>query len=128
MQDWAKMAPAKRTDILGTLVAAQREAGGEQATTKLVLMSDLLEDDGEVRFADDPHFASVDQARAYAVGQETKLGLSGIWLNVTFVTLRSREIAGLAPERIRAVDVFWIETLGVQSINKPIAGNLSGSK
>jgi hypothetical protein len=87
MKNWAMMAPAKPTDILGTLVIAHQEAGDDLVKTKLVVMSDILEDDGEVMFLSDPHFGSVRQARMYATRLAATLGLANTCSDVSLVLL-----------------------------------------
>ena len=110
LRDWAMSHPSAHTDILGTLQVAQQEAEGRQAgNTRLIVLSDFIEDDGKWNFATDQSVGSVALAIRLAdrTGRQVKLPFSSIFLG----QVRSRDSERLSTSRLDAVEAFWDELL-----------------
>jgi len=113
MKDWAKRNPASHTDILGTLeISGQQIDQMKSAYTKLVVMSDFLEDDGQINFTRDRALTSVVAARASADDLAKHRVHPFRTDGVSLERLRSRDRAALSNMRLEAVDAFWEEFLG----------------
>lgn len=106
MKAWAKQNLSPKTDILGTLAVAQEEDGAKPSSTKLIIMSDFLEDDGETKFSTEPALASTELAIHFADQVHRKLRMHS-WAEIETHVLRSPDAAALPAQRMRAIDAFW---------------------
>jgi hypothetical protein len=123
LRNWAISHPSARTDILGTLQVAQQEgAGGEEGNTKLIVLSDFIEDDGKWSFLRDQDVGSVAPALRLADSTRchVKLQFSSIFLG----HVRSRDSEALSTSRWDAVEAFWGELLKLP--NQQIAIHTDG--
>jgi len=112
MRDWAKRNPAKHTDILGSLDIASHEIVSTSSTsTELLVLSDFLEDDGQLNFVTDRALAYSSTAYALAVAQEERSPLALHNICISTIRLRSRDFATLSHARQTAVDTFWVAIL-----------------
>ena len=110
LRNWATSHPSALTDILGTLLVAQQEVAERQAdTTRLIVLSDFIEDDGKWNFSTDQNLGSVvlalrlsDRARCHV-----ELQFSSVFLG----QVRSRDSERLPMSRLDAVEAFWDELL-----------------
>ena len=98
-----------RTDLLGSLDVARQELAtlSTGGVRRLVIVSDFIEDDGELRFTSDPSLANAARARAFAARLRVthQFALQGV--AVCLGRLESVEFASLPPERQSAIDAFW---------------------
>jgi hypothetical protein len=80
-------------------------------STELIIMSDFLEDEGQLNFVTNRSMTSTPTARALAKREAAKheLGIRGATVHLT--RLHSRESGSLPSSRIDAVDAFWHELL-----------------
>ena len=110
LRDWAISHPSAHTDILGTLQVAQQEATEREAgNTRLIVLSDFIEDDGKWSFLTDQDVGSVALALRFADSTRchVKLQFSSIFLGL----VRSRDSEALSTSRWDAVEAFWGELL-----------------
>ena len=77
---------------------------------QLILASDLLEDEPEYRFTDDPRLRTPEEAKRLATRVQKQFpGLKFSKLSV--LRMRSKDAGKLSPERSKAVDAVWSELL-----------------
>lgn len=101
--------PGQRTDLLGAVRVASQEFGPESDGSQrfLLVLSDLLQDDGTMNFATLAELRT--EARSRALAQRlASLGhpdLRGV--RAYLGMLESTCFARLSPERRRAVQTFW---------------------
>lgn len=102
--------PGERTDIVGTLPVATEEFADDFSQTHrvLILLSDLIEDDGELNFRTDPKIADKEAAQKLAHRMPKADLLASKSIRVYLGELRSRELASLRKERRTAIRQFWI--------------------
>ena len=98
-----------RTDIFGALDAARQELGSLPKGTRrrLILVSDLLEDDGEYDFATDSSLANPSRAHRLASRLRAAHGFSLQGTPLCVGRLASIDYGRLAPERRTAIEMFW---------------------
>jgi hypothetical protein len=123
LRNWATSHPSAHTDILGTLQVAQQEVAGRQAgNTRLIVLSDFIDDDGKWNFATDQDVSSIAPALRLADSTRchVKLQFSSIFLG----HVRSRDSERLSPSRLDAGEAFWDELL--KPPNKQIAVHTDG--
>jgi len=125
MKDWAKRNTASHTDILGTLeIAGQQSDQTQGNNTRLIVLSDFIEDDDKLNFSRDRPLASVVATRELADGLAQHRAHPLRAAVVSLERLRSRDSVALSNERLNTVDVFWKEFLkenGI-SVNSVIHG------
>lgn len=110
MKEWAISHPSAHTDILGTLQVAQQEfIASRPCNSKLVLLSDFLEDDGKWNFVTDQTFGSVTRSRHWAKGMRAKSQFQ--FPSVFLGRVRSRDGDVISTSRWDAVETFWGELL-----------------
>lgn len=103
-------AEPNRTDILGALDAARQELETfpKGNATRLIVVSDFIEDDGRYRFTSGPALA--DPARAHTLAARVRAE-HGFALKREAVLclgrLESTDYGPLPPERKQAVNAFW---------------------
>jgi len=98
-----------RTDILGTLDAARQEfsavpTGSER---RLIIVSDLLEDEASLRFVSAPQLANAPRARTLAVMLRSERQFTLRDVPICLGRLESSDFAPLSPQRKDAVQAFW---------------------
>jgi hypothetical protein len=106
LRDWAISHPSAHTDILGTLQVAEQEVAERQAgNTRLIVLSDFIEDDDKWNFATDEDLRAVAPALRLAdhTGRHVKSPFSSIFLG----QVRSRDSEALPTSRLDAVEAFW---------------------
>ena len=106
----AMKAPGARTDILGSISLAEQEIRPDFGTTKeiVVILSDFIQDDGEVEFVRDRRLDDRAAAEEFArqMAKKDKLDFGGI--PVYLGVLKSREFTGCSRNRRSAILGFWI--------------------
>ena len=109
LRAWAISHPSVHTDILGTLQVAEQEMEPAVCGTKLIVLSDFIEDDGRWNFATDQALGSVALARRLADSARLhqKVPFSSAFLG----RVRSRDSERLSTPRRDAVEAFWGELL-----------------
>lgn len=102
-----------RTDILGTLDVVRQEfaAVPKNSNRRLIILSDLLEDDPSYRFVQAPQLTNAGRARAFAAALRTEQGFALPGVLVCLGRLESSDFASLSPKRKEAVQAFWAEYL-----------------
>ena len=93
---------AAEEHILGTLAVAQQETGPDSPNTKLITLSDFLDDDGRLNLVADKDLVSIALARRLADRErfEPQTQCSSVFLG----HLRSRDSEGLSTSRLDAVE------------------------
>jgi|SRR6185437_4546967 len=113
---WAAMhgAEAARTDLLGSMDVARQELTSlaDGTARRLILVSDLIEDDGDLHFAYDPRLADPPHARELAINLRGEDKPSWRSVAVCLGRLESTDFGALPNERRQAIDVFWKEFFG----------------
>ncbi len=98
-----------RTDILGSLDAAQQELSTlpRGSIRRLVVVSDFIEDDGTYRFTSNRSLVSPTRARVLAtrLRAEHRFALHGVTLCLG--RLESNDFAPLSIARKNAIQAFW---------------------
>lgn len=105
--------PGSRTDIFGAIKMAEEETAASQMKTELIVLSDLIEDDGEFDFKSDPRLANKERATPFALKMaqpDQKSGFSSVYLGL----LRSKDIRELDPKRREAIVEFWKQYFGAK--------------
>lgn len=96
------------TDILGGIVIANGEIQAtERVSSRLVILSDFLQDDTTYSFLTDSRLRSNDSARKLAnlARQQTS---TRRWDDVVLGYLRSNQTMGLSTARSNAIQAFWV--------------------
>ena len=98
-----------RTDILGTLEAAQQELGAmpKGSRRQLIIVSDFLEDESLYNFVSAPQLAHPASARALALTLRTERGFALRSVPICIGRLESIDFAPLPAQRRDAVQAFW---------------------
>jgi hypothetical protein len=110
LRNWAMSHPSAHTDILGTLQVAQQEvAGGQLGDTKLIVLSDFIEDDGKWNFSTDQNLGSV--VLALRLADSTRCHGTSQFSSIFLGHVRSRDSEALSSSRWDAVEAFWGELL-----------------
>jgi hypothetical protein len=123
LRNWAMSHPNAHTDILGTLQVAQQETDERQADdTRLIILSDFIEDDGKLNFSTDQDFGSV--ALALRLADRTRCPMKLQFSSVFLGLLRSRDSERLSASRLDAVEAYWDELLKLP--NQQIAIHTDG--
>jgi hypothetical protein len=105
-----------RTDILGSLDAARQElaATPKGSAQLLIVASDFLEDDDQLRFATDQHLANAAGARIIAARLRSERPVELHGTAMCLGRLESVQFESLSPSRREAIRVFWIAYLAQQ--------------
>ena len=103
-----------RTDILGALDAARQESAAlpTETKSKIIVVSDFLEDDGTYRFTADGSLANPNRARELALRLREQHGFMLKAVPICLGRLESLDFAPLTVQRKEAVQVFWNAYLG----------------
>ena len=120
LKSWSKENPGQHTDIFGTLKMAQDYAPSGQPGVELIVASDLLEDEPEYRFTDDPRLRSPEGARRLAKILQSRFPVLNLSQS-SVVRLRSRDAGRLSLERLSALDAFWDTLLTPRDASRPSA-------
>jgi hypothetical protein len=108
---WVESVGAERyrTDILGTLDAAQQEIDSlpKDSNRRLVIVSDFLEDDDRYRFRSNPSLATPDRARALATRLRVQRAFGVHGISLCLGRLESVDFLSLGTQRKEAVRAFW---------------------
>ncbi len=98
-----------RTDILGTLDAAQQELAllPKKSNRNLIAVSDFLEDDGTYRFVSAGSLASPARARELAARLREQHGSTLHGVPLCLGRLESSDFAPLSAQRKEAIQTFW---------------------
>lgn len=94
---------AKQTDIIGALRATADEFRGDGS--ELIILSDMAEDDSEIRFPIAPEFATSKSAEALAERMARHDMLRGVEVKVGI--LKSFDLERMPQQRRDAVEAFW---------------------
>jgi len=100
--------PGARTDILGALRVAAEEARSEPRQTTIIVLSDFIEDDGELNFNTDERLASTTRAESLAQSMVVKNHSRFLGAQVVLGLLRSKDLGGLSRSRREAIEAFWL--------------------
>jgi hypothetical protein len=98
-----------RTDLLGTLDAAQQEITllPKESSPRLIVVSDFLEDDGAYRFVSTRELADSVRARQLAVKLREQHGFVIQGVPLCLGRIESSDFARLPEARKKAVEAFW---------------------
>ena len=108
----AMNAPDDHTDILGSLQVIEQEIRLHTADkTRIVLLSDFIEDDDQINFMTAPELTSTERARNFATLLSKRTGLNFRGATIDLGHLRSRDMRHLLPSRRSAIESFWMEFL-----------------
>lgn len=109
---WASVLGAERcrTDILGSLDAAQQEFASipKDSTRQLVVASDFLEDDDQYRFVNERALANPKTARNFASQLRGFHSFAVAGAQVCLGRLESIQFEALSPSRRGAISAFWM--------------------
>lgn len=105
-----------RTDILGTLDVARQELATlpKDSSSRLIIVSDFLEDESAYRFITASQLAHAESAKALARKLKSDRGFALQGAPVCLGHLESSDFAPLSAERKQAVQAFWTEYLTEQ--------------
>jgi hypothetical protein len=102
-----------RTDILGSFALAQQEFQSVSVQTKklMVVLSDFIQDDGQLDFENNKNLANRVSAKMFAArtAKTTPLNLNGVRVYAGF--LQSAEYARMEKSRRGGIAEFWSEYL-----------------
>lgn len=100
--------PTKQTDILGALEVAREEARGfGLKNTKLVILSDFVQDDSRLNFKIDPRLTTDVRAKTLARQMNQATTSQRQFGNAYLGLLRSKELSTLSHARIAGIKAFW---------------------
>jgi hypothetical protein len=94
---------AKQTDIIGALRATADEFHAERS--ELFILSDMVEDDAEIRFPSAPELAASKSAESLAERMARRDLLRGV--SVKIGILKSFDLERMPQQRRDAVQSFW---------------------
>lgn len=108
---WSSSAHADpdRTDILGALNVASQVIASlpRDSRSRLIVLSDFLEDAPPYNFTDSPYLETAKRARHLGAQLRAKQHPSFPDIPICLGQLESREYQSLSPQRIEAVQTFW---------------------
>jgi hypothetical protein len=116
--------PGKYTDILGTIQIALNQPHFDNVQTRLVILSDFIQDDETFNFRKDPRLASV--GTATPLGRKTAAQMHArLPTHVLLGRLPSFEYLHLPRERQRAINAFWEAVLPSNTVYSDGVGLLA---
>jgi hypothetical protein len=96
--------PANHTDILGSIRVAMRAFSSRETNKRLVILSDLIQDDQQFNFAKDKRLADPESAISLAM----QIGIPRPNpITVYIGRVKSREFSALPISRQHAITTFW---------------------
>jgi hypothetical protein len=103
-----------RTDIFGGIAAAEQDltAQPKDNTTRLVVVSDFLEDDATHHFVSDGALANPARALHLAALERTRHPIAFHGAHLCLGRLESRDFVRLSLDRQNAVQAFWAAYFG----------------
>jgi hypothetical protein len=101
--------PGGKTDILGSVTSASHEIRTSAAVPTLLILSDFIQDDGEITFLNDKRLNNGTAASEFAKLEAKKQALDLSGIPVYLGRLRSSEYAACKHGRRTAIQVFWLE-------------------
>ena len=120
--------PGKHTDLLGAVMLAQQEFRFHLGQSKrfLAVLSDFLQDDGELDFVKDRRLGNTAAARELAI--ETANTSSGALrgMKVYLGMLRSKDYKGLNRSRRDAIQEFWTQYFNYSGAHTTFATDGTG--
>ncbi|HEY4677958.1 MAG TPA: vWA domain-containing protein [Candidatus Angelobacter sp.] len=110
LESAAVLHPGAKTDILGSMYLVNQDFQADTGDSKrfLVVLSDFIQEDGELDFKMDKHLESPATASQFAAIAAEKDGLDFPNLPVYLGSLRSSEYSRLARGRRAGIQAFWI--------------------
>jgi hypothetical protein len=103
--------PGTHTDILGAVALAQQELCFRSSAPKqgLVILSDFIQDDSELKFLRDKRLASRTAAKHFALESVKAKGIDLHGIPVYLGMLRSKDYKATTKNRREAIQEFWVQ-------------------
>jgi len=111
MEAVAVARPGDKTDILGSVLLAEQEfeAATGQSRRHLLILSDFIQEDGDMDFRRDKRLANQMAAQAFAKERSNIINFSLQHADVFLGLLKSKEYTALDRKRRNAIKEFWIQ-------------------